>query len=222
MDELKDYRIQDAKVPHYRRGCLDILGLYYRKGKSVLQSDRAFYKNLKLKYPELAKYRDQEILTYIEGCNKFIVKTAIEHRDGVMLPANMGFMMICTMGKRTKAIDHALSAKLGKEVTFRNTHSEGYGAGVYYSTNQKKENQARSVKMWENCEYWSLRPNITFSRAIETAYKDNWKKYHIIPKSRRLTDMDDSYQKQLKTRKIIKQIKDTYDEFDFGTKSKDE
>ena len=220
MTELKPYKPKTARkihIPKYK----DILDLYEArpssKGKhNIWATKRVFYNKLKADHPNLQKYRDQEILKCIEGFNRLIADTIIDYRDGVQLPANMGLLMICTLGKRTNSIDHKRSAELGVEVHMQNEHSDGYGGGIYYSTCLPKENQVKKVHMYRNCQYWTMCPSEKLKAQIAIAYKENWKKYHMVPKSRRYEDMvEDSYQKQMKTKQDVKQIKDTYNEFEF-------
>jgi len=206
----------DNKKPIYCKGVVDILSLYYRKGNSMFKTDRAFYKQLKVKYPNLAKYSDQQILAYIEGFNRRITETTIDWRDGIMLPANVGLLMVTTMGFRTKAIDPVMSKKLGKDVYYRNDHSDGFGGGVYYSTVQTKDSHAKPTRMYSNCEFWYFTPNTKYKDLIRDAYFTDWKKFHVLPKSRRYADMNETYDKYLKTKQIVKKIKDNYNEFDFG------
>ena len=223
MTELKPYKRSPIQK-HHQPGFKDILSLYElrhipgkKKGfHSIVPTKREFYKELKEKHPNLQQYRDQEILKCIEGFNKLITDTIIDYRDGVQLPANMGLLMVCTMGKRTNSIDHKKSAELGVEVHMQNYHSDGYGGGVYYSTCMPKENQTKKVHMYRNCQYWTMHPSAALKKQIQKAYLEDWKKYHMVPKSRRYEDMvEDSYQKQMKNKQDVKQIKDTYDEFRF-------
>lgn len=218
MREPKIYITKDPHIPVYQPTCMDILALYYKKGNSMLVTKREFYKDLKLKYPQLSKYTDNQISKHIKDFNKFVATTAAHYRDGLMLPANMGLLMICTMGKFTEAVDHKTSKKLGRLVHYKNDHSEGYGGGLYYSTTQIPEGKTVPERMYANCEYWTLSATKSIRVLINKRYEEDWKFFHVLPKSRRYSDMIDSYQKKLKTKKAIKEIKDTYDEFDFDTK----
>jgi hypothetical protein len=226
MTEQKPYKHKTNLTVHHP-GYRDILKLYDTKisksgNNSVVKGKREFYKKLKEKHPNLENYKDQDILQCIEGFNNFIADTIIDYRDGVQLPANMGILMVCTLGKRTDAIDHKKSAELGVEVCLQNNHSDGYGGGIYYSTCLAKENQVKKGYMYPNCQYWMMFPSVNLKQKIKIAYEENWKKYHMVPKSRRYEDMSiDSYQKQLKTRMDVKQIKDTYDEFQFPINEED-
>ena len=125
----KKFRVIDHRVPNYRLGKLDILNLYEKrnnayKGKTVAKASQEFYIALKKKYPNLEKYTNKKILVYITEFNKFVAKTTTEYRDGVSLPANLGLMMMCTFGHRTRAINVQLSEQTGKEEYYRNDHSE--------------------------------------------------------------------------------------------------
>jgi len=218
MTELKPYKRAPLQTLH-RAEYKDILAIYYRKGKSVHKGKCEFYNKLKEEHPELRKYTNQQILKYIEDFNFLLADTIIDYRDGVQLPANMGLLMVCTMGKRTNSIDHKKSAELGVEVRMLNEHSDGYGGGIYYSTCMPKENQVKNVHMYKNCQYWTMEPSFKLKQQIKDAYIENWKKYHMVSKRRRYEDLvENSYHKQMKNKQDIKQIKDTYDEFHFPTK----
>lgn len=216
MHEVTSYTQRDLHNPIHQPGCMDILSLYYKGKKAMLKTDRAFYNDLKEKYPQLKKYKDSQISNHIKGFNLFVAKTIVSERDGVMLPANMGLVMIATMGKFTEQVDPVKSNELGKIAYYKNDHSEGYGGGLYYSTTQITEGKTTAEKMYANCEYWYMSTTKILKGMIANAYRTDWKFFHMIPKSRRYVDMNSSYQKKLKMKKVIKEIKDTYDEFDFG------
>ena len=203
------------EIRHYYPEELDILALYYRKGVSVFRSDRSFYKKLREQSPELSCYTDQQICSLLDGFNKHLVDVAVDNRDGIQLPAHMGHIMVCTMGKRTRAVDRKRTKELGMIVYHRNEHSDGQGAGIYYTAYHAKENNSNPKKMYVNCEFFSFFGNRRFVALMSQAYRTNWKKYWMIPKSRRVIDMIDTYQKQLKTKKVIKSISQDYDEFKF-------
>lgn len=220
MHELEQYGKRDLSSPIYQPSCLDILKLWDKRGNSMLPSKREFYKDLKEKFPQLKKYTDAQIHKHIKEFNEYIAETIVSDRNGLMLPANMGLVMICTMGKRTNAVDHKTSTELGKTVHFTNDWSESFGGGLYYSTNQTKEGKANPERLYTNCEYWYMSCTKNLKLAICKAYKTDWKIFYALPKSRRYIDMVDTYQKKLKTKKVIREIKDTYNEFDFSKKVK--
>lgn len=220
--EKKKFKIIDHKVPNYRSGNLDILSLYKRfpnnkKGVTIAKTKQNFYINLKEKYPHLSKYTNRQILDCVTTFNKFVAKTTTTYKDGVFLPANMGILMMCTFGKRTLAINVQASEKTGYEQFYRNEHSEGNGCGVYYSTTQPKGETGIPTPMYVNSKYWSIKPGMFYRYAMCDAYKDNWKKFYTVPNSRRYVDMqNESYKKDIKLKKAIKEIKNSYDEFDMG------
>lgn len=212
----KQYKPIDHHVPNYNVGNLDILSLYERKGNSIHKTKQVFYKELKDKNPNLEKYTNKQIMDYIINFNKFLATTTTEYKDGVMLPANMGLMMMCTFGLRTMAVDMKSSEKSGYVQYYKNGHSEGYGCGVYYSTVQPKGELMTAVSMYTNSSYWSVKPGMFYRYAMQTAYVENWKKFYMVPQSRRFSDMEKSYKKELKKKQAVRQIKSTYDEFDMG------
>jgi hypothetical protein len=215
----KAYHI-DPHAPRYHPTRVDILSLYKREGKTIKLTGTDFYKNLRTTYPNLSLYTDQQIMKHIEGFNKHLRDVAIQYKDGVQLPAQMGTLAVCTMGKRTTGIDRKTSNEKGYRVYHRNDASEGYGVGLYYTGYHSKEYNSKPMRMFTNCEFWSVYPNKEFRTLMSKAYKEDWKRFWVIPKSRRINDMVDTYQKQLKTKKIVKQITDKYSEFDFKRKKK--
>lgn len=221
VHEPEVYIPRDPHIPIYNPTFMDILALYTSKKSkynkiSIFIGEREFYKDLKEKYPQLSKYGDSQIAAHIKGFNIFVTETIIWHKDGVLLPANLGFVMVCTMGRRNFAIDHKASAEKKVKVYHKNDHSEGYGGGLYYSTTQIPEGKTIPERMYSNCEYWMLESSKRLDRLIEAEYKKDWKKFHMLPKSRRYTDMIPSYKKTLKNKKVIKELKDSYNEFDFS------
>ena len=184
------------------------------------RTDHGFYKKLKEQYPNLLKYTNRQIADCIKGFNLHLRDTALVYKDGIQLPAQMGRIIVCTMGKRTIGIDRKRSNEVGYRVYYRNDTTEGYGVGLYYTGYHMKEYKSQPIRMFANCEFWAMYPSNEFKTLMSKAYKKDWKHFWMIPKSRHISDMTDSYQKQLKTKKIVKQIKDKYSEFDFKRKKK--
>lgn len=199
----------------YRFSKLNILSLYYRKTTSVCSSSREFFKKLKKKHQQLMKYRDQDIRRYIVGFNQLIANTIIEHRDGVLLPEQLGLIIICTIGKRTQAIDWNRSRELGCIVHHLNEHSEGYGGGLYYTACLPQEGKVRTRRTFTNSEYWYVKPCENMKSMISTAYKKDWKTYWKLPGSKRISEVIDTYDKQMKIKRRQKQLEEGYDEFRF-------
>jgi len=202
------------KPPRYKTDTFDVLARYYRKGNSVCKSDNDFYKRMKETYPDLSIYPDVQIQKLCIEFNKFLSEVIVEHRDGVLLHANLGFVMVCTAGKRTCAVNYKESKKQGEKVFYRNEHSESYGAMVYYSGYYRERN-SRPLRMFDNCEVWSFCAGRRLNRLVAQGYKECYKKYWKLPKSRRITDMLNSYQKQMRVKRKVKAIPENYDEFKF-------
>lgn len=159
--------------------------------------------------PELLQYSEKQIIDILTGFNKHIGKVVTTTREGVALPLYMGILMAGTWGDKPVK-DHGTSAKVGKDVDYKNHHSDGYGGAIYYVTEATKSRFALG-------KFWGFTPVPYMSQSLKDGYMTNWKLYAHIPNSR------NAY-KLFKQAKIVefakgasKEMLEYYDEFDFDT-----
>lgn len=175
-----------------------------------------FFKELKEKSPELKKYTNVHIKSIIRRFNENLVEVMVEHRDGVVLPLRLGTMFIATFGKKKKTIDIQTSSEEGVIHYLNNSHSEGYGGGVYYSSQWNPDFYTYSKVTYANARFWSFETGENFCHRIKDAYVTNWKKYWVLPTSRRIIDLAESYKKKKRAKEIVKvAIEKKYNEFKF-------
>lgn len=154
-----------------------------------LKRNSSFYTELKNSYPELQRYTNAQIKTYIKSFNTHLTDVVIENRDGLQLPLIAGYMAIATFGKRTLGIDRKTSQEIGQVVRFKNEHTEGFGGGLYY-TPYKISDMGKSAKvMYRNASIWSLIANRPLNLKISKAYSTNWRKYMVLGKSRKFLEI---------------------------------
>lgn len=163
-----------------------------------LKAGSVFYKELKKEYPQLEKYTEKQIKSYIKNFNGHLGDTIISHRDGVQLPILSGFLAVVTFGKRTLAVDRKASQELGTVVTHKNEETNGNGGGIYYSPFCISRAGSESKSIYKNSMLWTFHGIRPLNKKISAAYKANWTKYRIISEDRFLLSL---FKKDLSTYK---------------------
>ena len=140
-----------------------------------------FFRRFKRDFPEYAHYTQPQLTKIIKDFDKLIVDTIIEERDGVELPANMGFVFVgaCKMNKPPK--DQELSAKYGKSIGHRNFESDQFIAKIFYSNYANRHKfKNRHLYQLVGCRY--------FKRTVAAAFPTNWKKYIQVESFKHIND----------------------------------
>lgn len=129
-----------------------------------------FFARLKEQHPQLAKYSNQKIALWITAYNKAMAKAVVENRDGVQLPERIGYVVtgICKPTPTTASnnIDFAASKRLGANVHYRNAHTNGYIAKIYYTNNVPR-------CRFTNHNLWTFKPVRALTRAVSAVMKEN-------------------------------------------------
>jgi hypothetical protein len=143
----------------------------YRKS-SVHMLNADFIKLLREKVPGCNVLSDKEIRNLITTFNGNLWKTAIEMRDGVELPYQLGHIFIgtCPPKSKTKNVDFKTSADYMKVIQHRNWESDNYLAKIFYTTFGSKYK-------FKNNELWAFNPTRSFKREVGKTYPKLWKQY---------------------------------------------
>lgn len=187
---LHNYTPVDTSLPRFRPEVLNVLQINPHKKEWIWEGTRpvkqvyngkkvinTFYSDLKIKYPNLSKYTSAQIRKIILKFNELLTDTIVENRSGVALPEHIGTIFVGTYGKNTKVVDHKTSAEVGKKIYYKNSHSQRYSGKAFYVHHLTKHN-------FNNCQYWSFSPCRRMEIGMGKGYKENWKKYIVVPNTK--------------------------------------
>jgi len=152
------YKAPDIKAPRFRRQRLSVLNpeLFkkFRQENPGIDIDFKTFKRIILSF------------------NRKVRDMVIEHRDGVELPEQIGYLFIGTCPRKSKTLntDPLLSAENEKNINYKNWDSNQYVCKIFYSNYGTKYRFA-------NRHLWFFTPCRTFKRSVSKAYRVNWNKY---------------------------------------------
>jgi len=173
-----------------------------------------FFDNLREKYPNLRKYSNLDMKKHIISFNRLLARKVLEHIDGVVLPSNMGHVLVCSYKKKRPSIDLQKSDELGKIVRYENHHSEGYTGVAYYTTFIRTKTN-RLIRMYENSIYWIFTPDRVFRKGITAEYRTNWKRFRVIGKHKKMQEFVDKENIKTFIKRKVERLKKDYNEFEF-------
>jgi hypothetical protein len=169
----------------------------------------SFFRKFRRKHPQYKEYTDPQLRAIINEHSTLMWNTAVDNRDGIELPENLGFVFIgtCTPSKTKHNTDYATSLTYNKRLKHRNFESDNYIAKIFYT------NYAAKYK-FRNRELWQLKGERDFTRTVSEKYPENWNRYvkvesfELINRLYRKSKGRDYYAKKLE-----KDLQD-YNEFD--------
>jgi hypothetical protein len=189
----KQYKKPDLNAPRYRPKKLNLTNIdFYNK----FIEDNPKYSNLSI----------DDFKNVIKTFNGLIWKAAIDERDGVQLPEQLGFIFIGSCPRKKSNVDYKKSEEYGVILQNQNWESDQYLAKIFYTNFETKYR-------FKNHELWGFKGLRDFTRAVGQAYPKQWKKYVEVDnklKISRLFRMEKF--KQFKTEETAELLKN-YDEF---------
>lgn len=190
----KKYKTPDLNAPRYRP-----------KRLNLTNSD--FYKQFVKDNPKYSKLDIKDFKKIIEHFNGKIWKNAIQQRDGVQLPEQLGYLFIGTCPrKKGENTDYNKSARYGVKLQNQNWESDQYTAKIFYTNFETKYR-------FKNHELWGFVGVRDFKRSVAKAYPQEWKKYVMVDNMMKISRLFrvEKY-KQYKI-KETKELLENYDEF---------
>lgn len=159
--EITSHNKPDYKAPRFKKSAYNLL-------------NRDIINKIKNNHPELKGLHEREFVRLVREFHEYYIDHLLCNRDPVVLPYNMGKMLVALYGKR-KGIDRKLSNELGKTVYYRNANSEGYGAAYYYTT-------LGTYRANEEKNLWWFVPTTQAKGKLADKMKDdrNWKLYMFM------------------------------------------
>lgn len=193
MDQIKQ---PDLNAPRFRPTRTSLL-------------DSSFFRRFRKKHPEYAKKSDAELRQIINEYSTLTWQEAINNRDGVEFPENIGFVFIgtCFPPSKRHNTDYPTSLKHNRRLKHRNFESDNYIAKIFYT------NYATKYR-FKNRELWQFKGERDFTRSVSEHYPENWKKYIQVENFQKINKLysnskgRDYYAKKLEVDLI------DYDEFD--------
>lgn len=193
---MKDAKKPNLKGPRYRQTRVETL-------------KKDYCDKLREDLPEFKDLSDDEIKTIIKTFNKRMWETAIDKRDGVDLPLNLGHIFIGTCPpKRSTNVDFKKSKDYLKVIEHRNWESDDYIAKIFYTN---FGNRYR----FKNHEIWGFKAAREFKRTVAKNYPTLWKQYVQVSPFRKVSEVYRKNSYKMYKEKETKQKLENYNELEF-------
>tara|TARA_R110000868_G_scaffold137562_3_gene351118 strand:+ start:31 stop:612 length:582 start_codon:yes stop_codon:yes gene_type:complete len=192
---MQNFRKPDLNAPRYR----------IPKKKIITKK---YVKEFREKYPEYGEIGLSTLKNIVKAFNGKLWQNAIENRDGIELPENLGNVFIGACQKASKEnIDYGKSIKYGIRVTHKNWDTDGYISKIFYS-NYHSRYRLRDRSLW------GFVASRYFKRAVTKSFKEDWKRYIVIDKNFTVSKLFASFIIKHNVEKKQKEQLNTYNEFE--------
>ncbi len=193
---MKEARKPDLKAPRFRRLIEGTL-------------NQEFYDLIREKLPSVKELTNAQIKEIITAFNEQLWLTAIDERDGVEVPEQIGHLFIGTCPpKKRKNVDFKTSADYLKVIEHRNWESDNYLAKIFFTTYGTKYR-------FKNHELWGFIPTRAFKRMVGKTYPQNWKRYIEVDPKMKLSYVYRRNMVAFRKMDEMEQHIATYNEFEF-------
>jgi len=195
----KTFRIPDLTAPRFRPVCHQVL------------SPKIFKEFIK-KYPEYKGKSYKDFKKVITTMNEKFWRKAIDCREGIELPENIGTIFIGSCYTPQKEnIDYYNSKKYNTIIKHSNLVTDGFLGKIFYTNYQNKYK-------FKHRELWKFDATRLFARTTSKMYKENWQKYVLIEPRVKINKL---YEKKVRShynrKKLTKRAQDniaSYNEFE--------
>lgn len=189
----KQYKKPDLNAPRYRPKKLNLTNV-------------DFYKRFIEENPKYSDVTIEQFKNIIKTFNGKIWETAVNERDGVQLPEQLGFIFIGSCPRKKSNVDFNKSKEHGIILQHQNWESDQFAAKIFYTNYEAKYR-------FKNHELWGFKGVRDFTRKVGQTYPKEWKKYIQVDALIRVSRLFRLEKfKQFKTEETIDLLKD-YDEF---------
>ena len=155
---LRDFNTPDVKAPRYRASAMTLL-------------NKSFYNQVRNHNKELSHLSDKEIKHIIKTGCQIIQDKVIESRDGIELPALLGYLFIgSTAATKQRNVDYKKSLELGKLVHHKNWDTDNLTGKIFYTTFGTRYR-------FKFHELWKFTPVRQFKKLVSQNYIPNYTKY---------------------------------------------
>jgi hypothetical protein len=192
---MKDAKKLDLNAPRFRRIALGTL-------------NAAFIKSCKEKLPAAKMLTAAQIKEIITTFNGVLWEIAIEKRDGVEIPEQIGHLFIGTCPpKKKKNVDFKTTLEYMKVIQHRNWESDQHLAKIFYSTFATKYR-------FKNNDLWGFVPTRDFKRAVGRTYPEKWKQYVEVDPRLKMAGLYRSMEYRMEREDQARDQISTYNEFE--------
>jgi hypothetical protein len=189
----KKYKKPDLNAPRYRP-------------KKLNFTNKEFYDKFLEDNPKYNFLTVEQFKKIIETFNGKIWKTALEERDGVQLPEQLGYIFIGSCPRKKSNVDFKKSEHYGVVLQNQNWESDHFLAKIFYTNYETKYR-------FKNHELWGFKGVRDFTRAVGQTYPKEWKKYVQVDNTIKISRIFRLEKfKQQKIEELPDLLKD-YDEF---------
>lgn len=191
------FKKPDLNAPRYRPKKLNLTNAeYYNK-----------FLDENPKHASLTADQFKQIITVFNGK---IWQTAVDERDGVELPEQLGYIFIGTCPRKKHNVDFKKSEMYGYVLQSKNWESDDYLAKIFYTNFETKY-------CFKNHEMWGFTALRDFKRTVGKTYPTQWKKYVQVDNMARVSLI--FRKKKFKHRKLEEEklLLEFYDEFNLET-----
>ena len=191
---MRTYKKPDLNAPRYRPSKLNFTNI-------------TFYNKFIEDHPNYAFLTYDKFKQVIKTFNGKIWETAIQDRDGIELPEQLGFIFIGTCPRAAKEnVDRKKSEHYGKVIQNQNWESDQNIAKIFYTNYETKYR-------FKHHEMWGFSGIRNFKRTVAQTYPVNWKKYVMVYNLVRISRIfrKEKYKEFLKNETL--DLLNNYDEF---------
>jgi hypothetical protein len=191
---MKNAKKLDLHAPRFRR-----------IAEGTLNNE--FVKLIKEQIPSTKELTAAEIKTIISTFNGELWQTAVDKRDGVEIPEQIGHIFIGTCPPKKKNVDFKSTLQYMKVIQHRNWESDQHLAKIFYTTFGTKYR-------FKNNELWGFVPTRDFKRRVGKTYPKKWKQYVQVDPTMKMSGFYRSMMNKMRTEEAAKELIETYNEFE--------
>jgi hypothetical protein len=121
-------------------------------------------------HPKFSNLSVVEFKNIISVFNGEMWKTAVNERDGIQLPEQIGYLFIGSCPRKKSNVDFYKSKIYGVVLQNQNWESDQFLAKIFYTNYETKYR-------FKNHELWGFEGVRDFKRTVGQTYPKEWKKY---------------------------------------------
>jgi hypothetical protein len=190
---VKKYKTPDLNAPRYRPKKLNL-------------TNSEFYKRFIEENPKHANLSVKDFKNIISTFNGLIWESAIDDRDGIQLPEQLGYIFIGTCPKKKSNVDFKKSEEHGVILQNQNWESDQHLAKIFYTNYETKYR-------FKNHDLWGFKGVRDFTRGVGKAYREDWKKYVLVDNMVRVSKIFRKEKAFQERKKEVEDLLQNYDEF---------
>lgn len=191
---MKKFNKPDLNAPRFRPKKLNLC-------------NQSFYEKFIQENPRYSGISISQFKDVIKTFNGLIWQNAVDHRDGVELPEQLGYIFIGTCERRKReSVDYKKSAEYGTRIQNQNWESDNYMAKIFYTNFETKYR-------FKHHDLWGFSALRDFKRSVAHKYPKQWKMYVMIDNHMKISKLFRLYKYKEYKREETSNLLQTYDEF---------